>query len=45
MHDQRVQVYFCRILAQEIDLSGERFTAVERSPLNSCCKGCPDNKV
>ena len=35
MHDQRVLVYFCRILVQEIDLSGERSTAVERSPLNS----------
>jgi hypothetical protein len=35
MHDQRVLVYFCRTLMQEIDLSGERSTAVERSPLNS----------
>ena len=43
--DQRVLVYFCRTLVQEIDLSGERSTAVERSPLNSCCKGCPDNEV
>ncbi|MGA2891202.1 MAG: IS481 family transposase [Terracidiphilus sp.] len=34
--DQRVLVYFCRTLVQEIDLSGERSTAVERSPLNSC---------
>jgi len=33
--DQRVLVYFCRTLVQEIDLSGERSTAVERSPLNS----------
>jgi len=32
--DQRVLVYFCRTLVQEIDLSGERSTAVERSPLN-----------
>ena len=33
--DERVLVYFCRTLVQEIDLSGERSTAVERSPLNS----------
>jgi transposase InsO family protein len=33
--DQRVLVYFCHTLVQEIDLSGERSTAVERSPLNS----------
>jgi transposase InsO family protein len=33
--DQRVLVYFCRTLVQQIDLSGERSTAVERSPLNS----------
>jgi transposase InsO family protein len=32
--DQRVLVYFCRTLVQEIDLSGERSIAVERSPLN-----------
>ena len=32
--DQRVLVYFCRTLVQEIDLSGERSTAVARSPLN-----------
>ena len=43
--DERVLVYFCRTLVQEIDLSGERSTAVERSPLNSCCKGCHDNEV
>ena len=43
--DQRVLVYFCRTLVQEIDLSGERSTAVERSPLNSHCKGCPDNNL
>ena len=33
--EQRVLVYFCRTLVQEIDLSGERSTAVESSPLNS----------
>ena len=33
--EERVLVYFCRTLVQEIDLSGERSTAVERSPLNS----------
>jgi transposase InsO family protein len=33
--DQRVLVYFCRTLVQEIDLSAERSTAVERSPLTS----------
>jgi hypothetical protein len=33
--EQCVLVYFCRTLVQEIDLSGERSTAVERSPLNS----------
>jgi transposase InsO family protein len=33
--DQRVLVYFCRTLVQQIDLSGERSPAVERSPLNS----------
>ena len=33
--DQRVLVYFCRTLVQQIDLRGERSTAVERSPLNS----------
>lgn len=33
--DQRVLVYFCRTLVQEIDLSGERFTRVERSPVYS----------
>jgi len=32
--EQRVLVYFCRTLVQEIDLRGERSTAVERSPLN-----------
>ena len=32
--DQRVLVYFCRTLVQEIDLNGERSTAVDRSPLN-----------
>jgi len=32
--DQRVLVYFCRTLVQEIDLSGKRSTAVERFPLN-----------
>jgi len=34
--DQRVLVYFCRTLVQQIDLSAERSTAVERSALNSC---------
>ena len=34
--EQRVLVYFCRTLVQEIDLRGERSTAVERSPLNTC---------
>jgi hypothetical protein len=34
--EQRVLVYFCRTLVQEIDLSGERSTRVERSPLNLC---------
>jgi len=34
--DQRVLVYFCRTLVQEIDLSGGRSTAVERPPLNPC---------
>jgi transposase InsO family protein len=34
--EQRVLVYFCRTLVQEIDLSGERSTA---------CKGCPDNNL
>jgi hypothetical protein len=43
--DQRVLVYFCRTLVQEIDLSEERSTAVERSPLNPTCKGCLDNAV
>jgi len=33
---QRVLVYFCRTLVQEIDLSAERSTAGERSTLNSC---------
>jgi transposase InsO family protein len=33
--DQRVLVYFCRTLVQQIDLSAERSTAVERSALNS----------
>jgi transposase InsO family protein len=33
--EQRVLVYFCRTLVQEIDLGGERSIAVERSPLNS----------
>jgi hypothetical protein len=32
--DQRVLVYFCRTLVQEIDLSGKRPIAVERSSLN-----------
>jgi len=43
--DQRVLVYFCRTLVQEIDLSGERSTAVERSPLTPNCKACPDNDL
>ncbi|HEY2468949.1 MAG TPA: hypothetical protein VGI45_14075, partial [Terracidiphilus sp.] len=34
--DQRVLVYFCQTLVQQIDLSAERSTAVERSALNSC---------
>jgi transposase InsO family protein len=34
--DQRVLVYFCRTLVQQIDLDAERSTAVERSALNSC---------
>ena len=33
--DQRVLVYFCRILVQQIDLSAERFIAVERSAPNT----------
>ncbi|HEY2468948.1 MAG TPA: hypothetical protein VGI45_14070 [Terracidiphilus sp.] len=34
--DHGVLVYFCRTLVQQIDLSAERSTAVERSALNSC---------
>ena len=34
--EQRVLVYFCRTLVQEIDLSGECSIAVERSALRSC---------
>jgi hypothetical protein len=33
--DQRVLVYCCSTLVQEIDLSRERSTAAERSSLNS----------
>jgi len=33
--DQRVLVYFCRTLVQQIDLSADRSTAVERSALTS----------
>jgi len=43
--DQRVLVYFCRTLVQEIDLGAERSTAVERSAPTPNCKGCPDNNV
>jgi len=38
-------VYFCRTLVQEIGLSAERSTAVERSALTPNCKGCPDNEL
>jgi transposase InsO family protein len=43
--DQRVLVYFCRTLVQEINLGTERSTAVERSVPTPTCKGCPDNDV
>jgi transposase InsO family protein len=43
--EQRILVFFCATLVTEIDLSGDRSTAVDRSPLRSICNTSPDNNL
>jgi hypothetical protein len=43
--DQRILIFFCQTLVQEIDLCSERSTAVDRSQQTPTCKESPDNDV
>ncbi len=43
--DQRILIFFCQTLVQEIDLCCERSTAVDRSQQTPTCKESPDNDV